>query len=470
MVLGASFVVLSQACGSSDDKKKAIAPEAGGEAGQAGEGASAGSNTSSAGVPSMTGEGGTAGSPTEPSGGGAGGASEPSTPGAAGEAGAAGAPPTTPLVCPDNFGDCNGNRNDGCETSLVLNDQHCGACPNDCTSVGTTCTADGCGDIPVHPSVSLGVGNGAFNDHAFAFSTEIGIANMTKTNSVVKLLPIDGSPAKVIWDSTNGESGNETLVIVGQDIFWAQRGTPNVVRKKAASAAPVTLPTDVFYPDDMPVYLRQQGDYFYWISGDFGEPGYIYRRLESAPTNDPGTLIMDVPQGSAFAITGLAVTTDAIYWITSDDANAATTDNDIRTVPLTGGVPTSIPKVPGAADATIKDFGNFTIVPNLTAIGDTLYFARTIGESTLNGVYRYKKGDAAPTKLAEAENVTAFNVSDTHVYYGLLAQQGVWRAPIEGGQGVKAGNGYQSNIVGVDDKFVYVAIVNQPGSVYKIFR
>ena len=220
----------------------------------------------------------------------------------------------------------------------------------------------------------------------------------------------------------------------------------------------------------LPVYLREQGDFFYWISGDYGEPGYVYRRLRDAPTDDAGTRIVDVVQGTAATISGFAVTTDAIYWVTSDDANAGTTDNDIRTTPLTGGVPTSVPKVAGATDAVIKDFGNFTISPSLTAVGDTLYFARTIGETTLNGVYRFNKGDAAPTKIAEAENVTTFAVGDAWVYYGLLAQQGVWRAPLTGGQGVKVGQNYQTTIVGVDDTFAYVAFVNQPSYFYKIFQ
>src|SRR5262249_129887 len=35
--------------------------------------------------------------------------------------------------CNAGFGDCNGNRGDGCETSLTTS-QHCGACGNQCGS------------------------------------------------------------------------------------------------------------------------------------------------------------------------------------------------------------------------------------------------------------------------------------------------------------------------------------------------
>jgi hypothetical protein len=129
-----------------------------------------------------------------------------------------------------------------------------------------------------------------------------------------------------------------------------------------------------------------------------------------------------------------------------------------------------VPKVPGASDGQIKDFGNYTISANLTAVGDTLYFARTIDQSTLNGVYRFKQGDAAPTKLAEFEDVSTFAVANDFIYYGNSNNQGVWRAPIAGGQGVKVSQSYLTTVVGTDAKFAYVAFVNQPAYFYKIFH
>lgn len=368
--------------------------------------------------------------------------------------------------CAAGYDDCNGDPNDGCETNLVGNDEHCGACSRDCSSVGASCTVDSCGDIPMQQNVSIGVGNGPWNDRAWAFSSDLGIVNMRNSDGMIQWFGLDGVSSKQIWDA--GQSSNGTLVIDGEDIYWAELG--NVVRKKALSAASAALPTDVFSPALLPVYLRIQGDYFYWISGDYGDLGYVYRRLRAAASDEPGTRIVEVQQGSAANITGFAVTTDAIYWITGDDDAGGTLDNAIRTTPLEGGEPSSIPKVAGAADAQIKDFGNYTIVANLTAIGDTLYFARTIGASALNGVYRFKKGDAAPKKLAEAEDVATFAVGEAFVYYGLLNQQGVWRAPIAGGSGQKVSLTYLTTIVGVDEKFAYVALVNQPGFFYKIFQ
>ena len=506
LFLGAAVGLLSQSCGSSDEKKNVREPT-GGEGGGAGEGG----ELTRAGGPAEN-PGGQGGTPADPQGGAAG------TVNVAGAAGAAGTSSDCPTgfgecdgdlseaceqdldsvdscgdcetacsnahggiscenlsckvtSCEAGYGDCNGDPNDGCETNLVSNDQHCGACARDCSSVGATCTVDSCGDIPMQQNVSIGTGNGAWNDRAWAFSSELGIVNMTRGNSVVQWFGLDGISSKVIWNLGTGETGNETLVIDGQDIYWAQRGTPNVVRKKALGAASVDLPTDVFFPDDLPAYLRRQGDYFYWISGEYGEPGYVYRRLFTAASSVPDAPpIVNVAQGAAFNITGFAVTTDAIYWITGDDLNAGTLDNDIRTTPLTGGVPTSVPKVAGAADGQIKDIGNYTISANLTAVGDTLYFARTVGQSTLNGVYRFKKGDAAPTKLVEFEDVSTFAVADAFIYYGNANNQGVWRAPLAGGQGVKVSQSYLTTVVGTDAQFAYVGFVNQPAYFYKIFQ
>jgi hypothetical protein len=381
-------------------------------------------------------------------------------------------------TCDAGYADCNGDPNDGCETSLKGNDDHCGACGNSCTSVGATCKVlvrqgfpdvDTCGDIRVHDNVPIAPG-GPFNANAWVFSETHGIFHMTKTNGIVRQFPIDGSAYKTIWNTVSATSGNESLLVDGDDVLWSECGTTNVVRRKAIAATEQALPADAFFPEYCPAYLRLQGDYYYWISGEMGQPAYIYRRDRTAAQNVTGSRIVNVAQGSSASISGFAVTTDAIYWITGDDLEAATTDNDIRTVPLTGGVPTTVPAVPGAADAVVKDGGNATMSVHLTAVGDALYFARTAGDSPLNGVYRFRKGDAAPTKIVTAENVTTFAVGPDHVYYGLLLSPGVWSAPLAGGQGVQKSEDYVTRTLGTAGKFVYVTFTNVPAYIYKQFQ
>jgi hypothetical protein len=345
--------------------------------------------------------------------------------------------------------------------------------------VGATCKVlvrqgfpdvDTCGDIRVHDNVPI-VPGGPFNANAWVFSETHGIFHMTKTNGILRRFPLDGSAYKTIWNNGNlTTAGNESIAIDGDDVLWSQYGTPSVVLRKPIAAAEAALPADAFFPEYYPAYLRVQGDYYYWISGENGEPGYVYRRLRTAVQAEKGSRIVNVAQGSSSYISGFAVTTDAIYWITGDDLNAATTDNDIRTVPLTGGVPTFVPAVPGAADAVVKDGSQATMSVHLTAVGDALYFARTAGDSPLNGVYRFRKGDAAPTKIVTAENVTTFAVGPDHVYYGLLLSPGVWSAPLAGGQGVQKSEDYVTRTLGTAGKFVYVAFTNVPAYIYKQFQ
>lgn len=498
-LLGIVVALLPQSCGSSDGKKTVRNPGAGGEGGAGGDpslsasGGEAPGGGGNASVP-VVGGGGAGGA------GGAGGvASTPdcasgfaecdgdlsdaceqdlSDPAACGgcdisctnaHGEAACVEQTCAPTCDDGYADCNGDPNDGCETPLVDNDEHCGACGRDCTSVGATCAVDTCGDIRMQEDIPIGPG-GPFNANAWTFSPVHGIFHMTRTNGVIRQFPLDSSAYRTIWNTVSALSGNESLLVDGDDVLWAQHGTPSVVRKKAVAAAEVALPADAFFPEYCPVYLRSQGDYYYWISGENGEPGYVYRRLRTAVQAEKGTKIVSVAQGSAASISGFAVTTDAIYWITSDDLNAATTDNDIRTVPLTGGVPTSVPPVAGAADGVVKDGTNATMGVHLTAVGDTMYFARTAGDSALNGVYRFRKGDAAPTKIVEAENITTLAVGNQHVYYGMLLIKGIWRAPLVGGQGEQMSEDFVTRVLGVDDKFAYATFINTPAFIYKIFQ
>ncbi len=51
------------------------------------------------------------------------------------------------VKCGDGFGDCNGKYEDGCETAVERNPQHCGACGNTCKA-GEVCWRGACGCPP----------------------------------------------------------------------------------------------------------------------------------------------------------------------------------------------------------------------------------------------------------------------------------------------------------------------------------
>ena len=93
----------------------------------------------------------------------------------------------------------------------------------------------------------------------------------------------------------------------------------------------------------------------------------------------------------------------------------------------------------------------------LQGVGDTLYFSRNVDDSFINGIYRYKAGDSAPTQLVPAENVISMLVDGDYVYYVLQNVAGLWRSPIAGGAGVELSDVSANRVIGADADFVYVA-------------
>jgi hypothetical protein len=179
----------------------------------------------------------------------------------------------------------------------------------------------------------------------------------------------------------------------------------------------------------------------------------VYTRSISAASNVPGTRIVTVSQGTHGYVKAFEVTSNALYWYTIDDQDAATSDFDLRTTPLSGGTYATVPAVAGAADARISAGGYY--VPALQPLGDTLYFTRSIDSSVINGIYRYKTGDSSPTQIVSADLVTTIMVDASYVYYTRQNVNGVFRAPLTGAAPEQVSTGNASRLVGQDNDFVY---------------
>jgi hypothetical protein len=519
-LLGASVVVLSQACGSSEGKKKVPGPHytAGGEAsggasdtpkGGKSSGGTAGS-TNDAGQP-----GNDAGSPTGVSGSAAQGGMESGVAGAGGAAGQSGdGCPTGQGECDDNpatvceqnlnlitscgdclttcqannanvacedlrcvvksctatYADCNTDGTDGCEASLK-SDQHCGTCERDCAAVGSTCAATlFCNDIPLQTAQPIGSDSGV--NRTWAFSP-LGLLHVGFNSYVVRRFPLNGDPTLVIWDSTNKTAGVQSLLVQGTDVYWSELGVgaddfTSGVFYKAITDAPGVTKTLAWIPEWHVQYLRRQGNAFYWFSGDYqsGDPGaWIYTRKIAPDLNDHGTKIMSADQGTHGGVLAFNVTSDALYWV----SNLAGTGTayELRTAPIAGGAPTVVPAVPGGTGTAVTNYGGG---PSLQVVGTTVYFNRDAND-VLDGIYAFNKGDTTPTNLVQASDVRDFLVDDTSIYYHQQNVSGIFKAPLAGGAGVKISSGTASRLVGQDDKFVY-AITSGccNGSIFKVIK
>ncbi len=514
-MLGAAVLLLFQACGSEDDKKKNVGPgyepsENGGDAGADTGGTGTGGSVSEGGTGANTSEGGTEGGGTDAGGTAAGGASGGTSSGGTNSGGAAnggdatggngdpGVPcqegfaecdgnPSTVceqdlglvlscgdcdttcssdhgavecddgacnmLSCDAGYGDCNDDGKDGCETAITNNAANCGACGRNCAALGATCTNQNrCSAIAMQTNFAGGTDGGA--NRMWALSAD-GLLNAGYYNYAVRRFPLTGTGSATVWVGTNAHIGAQTLLVQGSDVLWAQRGTPHTVLKKALTAEADVLPTVLFYPEFQPTFLRQSGNAYFWITGDYqaGEQSYVYTRATSAASNVAGTRIVTVSQGTHAEVTAFDVASDAIYWVTTDNANS-TVANELRTTPLAGGMPSAVPPVAGATDTVITS----SLAPTLRTVGNTLYFTRSVGTSQINGIYRYRVGDAAPTQVVNADAIVTMFVDESYAYYNRQSTAGVWRAPLTGGAGVQISDGSVTRLVGIDDKFVYAIV------------
>lgn len=501
-LVGVVFGLLTQSCGSSADKKKTGPGPDFGEAGEGGASSGGKSGASSGGKSGASNaSGGLGGSAGE-----AGGSSGPETSGGAGgDAGMSGggAGPDCPdgfaecdgdlsdvceqnlnlvtscgacttscnsthgtascvdqkckLECAAGYGDCDANPNNGCEATLDSNDKHCGACGRDCSAVGATCLVDKCSAIAMQTGAAFG--SDSSGNRTWAFSSA-GVLHLGWFSYDVTRFPLDGTASKSIWTGLNKKAGNNSLLVVNDTVYWSEFGVggddfTSTVFKKKITDPESTLPDTAFVPEWTVQFLRRQGNALYWASGDYqsGDPGgYIYSRSLSAPASDPGTKIVSDNQGTHTGIYAMDVTSDAIYWVTQFAGTGGTAYN-LRTTPLSGGTYTVVPEVFANTGTPITT----SIIPTLRAQGDTLYFTHTTGGQ--DGIYRFKTGDTAPTKLVAASGVYSMLLDDSYIYYTQQNVSSVFRAPIAGGAGVPivTSNG-APKVVGQDAQFVYYVV------------
>lgn len=538
-LLGASVVILAQACGSSDDKKKAQRPTdyvSGGEAGEGnmdgggtrptggggrggGTAGSGGTSTMTGGTPASggnsdagTGSGNEAGQTMTTPEGGSGGAPNPSDGGMTGaDAGAGGQGSTVPtcqagyaecdnnpdtvcetplnlvtscgdcdtkcvstngsasctdnkcvLKCNQNYDNCDAKPENGCETNLVSNDKNCGVCGKDCSALGATCSTNLCSAIALQQDVPFSSDNSGAR--AWGFSP-LGILENGFNSYTLRRMTLDGKDTLTVWNAPNKTSPTEGMVVVDNDVYWSERGATktyaSIVYKKAITDDAATLPTPVFVPEFSASFMRRQGNNLYWASGGYqdeayyvaGGGGFIYTRALDALDTDGGTRIVNVDQGKWDDFKNLAVTTDALYWVT--DSAGAGTAYELRTAPLNGTPISVVPAVFVNASVAVS---NYYSTSPLVADGAYVYFGRDLQGDPQDGVYRYKTGMAKPERITLADNVISLLVDANYVYFTQQNVSGAFRAPINNGSGgaaekIVAGN--VERLIGMDANYLY---------------
>jgi hypothetical protein len=301
---------------------------------------------------------------------------------------------------------------------------------------------------------------------AWAFGP-LGLFHAENYSYKVRRFTLDSPNTLTIWAPTQKTAPYQSLLVVGDDIYWSERGANDakhqgVVYKKPIIAAAATLPTPVFSPEFVASFLRRSGNALYWASGGYqddgglpGGGGFIYTRAIDAAETDTGTRIVTVDQGNFGNIRALGVTSNALYWITNVAGGG--TAFELRTAPLSGSPITVVPAVFPNASLAITAYPFDQYKTSLVPREQYVYFNRIAGDAQ-DGVYRYKTGLTKPERIVLASYVTSVVVDEGYVYFVQHNVQGVWRAPINdgaGGAAEKIMDGYVSKVLGVDDTFVY---------------
>jgi hypothetical protein len=152
-------------------------------------------------------------------------------------------------ACTGNFGDCDGNADNGCEASLT-SDDNCGTCGRDCTIDGATCSSGLCGTVQLFSATDMPFGTDNAGARSWAFDAATNSAFWVGFNSYsVRRFPFDGSAASVVYQPVSAATaGTESIAVTGGNVYWSIGGSPATVFEKAVGAAASVNPTQAFFP------------------------------------------------------------------------------------------------------------------------------------------------------------------------------------------------------------------------------
>jgi len=296
----------------------------------------------------------------------------------------------TGLDCDDGTGDCNGDPEDGCETDLTSDDEHCGACDHDC--LGGNCVNSACQPVqvadpqgsslsPWNGFLSLGpddvyFGYAGTNFGGFAMAAKDGTSaaciacdegtprESTTSASYVfwvdigvdelRRAPLDGSSFTTLW---SGQVGTPVAVDTGY-IYWYADGASAVMRADHDGGGATQVATG----QNNVGSLAAEGGFVYWSTASaifelevgVGSPTPLVQGLTS-----PRSVVVDddyayfatgqwgvdeavrrVPRGGGAA--ELLTDTGGAYVIALDATHvyaAANHDGVIFRIPKDGGTP-----------------------------------------------------------------------------------------------------------------------------------
>jgi hypothetical protein len=291
-------------------------------------------------------------------------------------------PPSGPSPgdCTGTHLDCNQNTNDGCEVDVAIDSANCGACGHDCR--GGACNAGACGLVlplgsappPAGRVVSDGdtmywvtssgsvlsrpfAGGpwkvvGSMSPGAQAVALDGGWLYAADSTQLLSLQIASGQPATVGPLGDFGAAGAAPLVVSRGAGFWAANGAIETTGGTLASPLATGL-----NPSPSSLAVDAANVYFTVTNGTTATDSGVYV-LPLAP----GSAAKPLATGAGFAgSTDLASDDTNLYWTSFVPSGG---QEEIWTMPKTGGTPKSIASGPFAPESLTSADGRLFFTDN----------------------------------------------------------------------------------------------------------
>lgn len=184
--------------------------------------------------------------------------------------------------CNANKGNCDGNDFNGCETDLLVNASHCGACGKSCIS--GMCVAGRCKPLVLGDGA---VGQLALDAVTVYFTTAAGVSKVKKTGGAVNVLSADVGPS-------------DAIVLLDTSVYFATSlPQPNAVLYRVPQAG--GSPTPILEGLAEPRRLATDGAYIYLTNHAEDDTGGVYR-IDKAGDNPE--ILVNAPFASGLTIMG----------------------------------------------------------------------------------------------------------------------------------------------------------------------
>ncbi|CAN5925327.1 hypothetical protein BH11MYX4_BH11MYX4_24460 [soil metagenome] len=308
------------------------------------------------------------------------------------------------FACKKDFGHCGTADDLGCETDLLTNALHCGACGHSCA--GGTCLAGKCQPFQLaSASFPSGVAVDA-KDVYFTFPSVPAIQKVQRDGKCTPAAPCPKDFAgSGVGDPLAQIRGPSPIVSDGTSVFWTNQAQ-GTIGKRAVAGGPIVNFGPAQSPE--PGYLVLAGGKIWWTSGFVSGANTAH----VTKANLDGTGITTVANYSAPAATfigvgGIAADATHVYW--------ASEKSGVYRAAFADG-----PCNEGSGAGACASFGSASSPSGIAVDAQFVYWTETTGT-----IKRAPKAGGQSVAIATGQDSPkAIAVLGTFVYWGNSAAAG----------------------------------------------